>query len=131
MDCISYFERSNPISLKCQRIITTSTDDDQIYQTAYHVGGVFHREDDPALILHKHIEGKLIVCTEIYVINAERHRIDGPAVVQYKFTKGKNRLSAEHYYLNNKRHRDDGPSNIKYNWNNQLLSLDFINSLNM
>jgi hypothetical protein len=86
----------------------TYRDDGSVLREVYHIQGVCHREDGPAVIGYY---GNGNIAFEEYHINNKRHGIDGPSFVQYRLDGSR---KFESWYKDGKPHREDGPSWIRY-----------------
>jgi hypothetical protein len=80
-------------------------------RTTYKINGVYHRIDDPAVIISYPDGSK----TEIYYHYGKIHRIDAPAYIS---TYPLGYLKYYRYYYNGRLHRLDGPADIMINFKN-------------
>lgn len=99
---MSYFENPNKISLLHQSRIEYRSRENRTSAKIYYINNKRHRENGPAVINYKFIEGKNRIAEKWYYINDKCHRIDGPAGIDYEFIAGENRIIKKWYYINGK-----------------------------
>lgn len=96
--------------------------DDSGRKESYYFDGKLHREDAPAVIEYKVINGTEIVTYEAYWLNGVNTRLKQPTVITY-YDNGA--IHTETYILNGKRHRANGPAFISYDMNGVVLDQTF------